>query len=155
MNLSQAQTLAVSLMKEHGIWQQGWRFEFDNAVKRFGVCKYRSKTIGLSAKLVGLNEQEQVKDTILHEIAHAIAGYKAGHGVEWKMVCIRIGAKPERCYSSADTTTPLLKYYAECGGCGKRHEKARLKLREVRRSCMCQSGKDWNDRVLLEFRARY
>jgi predicted SprT family Zn-dependent metalloprotease len=155
MNLSAAQTLAVSLMKQHGIWELGWRFNFDSAVKRFGVCKYRSKIIGLSAKLVTLNDEERVKDTILHEIAHAIAGFKAGHGIEWKRACIRIGAKPERCYSTDDTTTPDLKYYAKCGACGTVHQKARLRLREVRRSCMCQSGKDWRDRVLLEFKQRY
>lgn len=155
MNLSSAQSLAVSLMKQHKIWELGWRFEFDNAVRRFGVCRYRSKTISLSAKLVAINELDKVKDTILHEIAHAIAGHKAGHGIEWRMVCMRIGAKPERCYSSEDTNTPQLKYVATCGACGKTHQKARLKYKEARRSCMCQSGKDWNDRVLLEFKSRY
>ena len=155
MNLSSAQTLAVSLMKQHKIWELGWRFEFNNHLRAFGVCSYGNKSIQLSKHLTRLNDLETVKDTILHEIAHAIAGFKAGHGIEWKRVCIRIGAKPERCYTKEDTNTPQLKYYAVCGGCGKTHEKARLKLREVRRSCMCQSGKDWNDRVLLEFKARY
>lgn len=155
MNLTIAENLAISLMKQHGIYQQGWRFEFDNAFRRFGVCKYRSKTIGLSSKLVSINELDKVKDTILHEIAHAIAGYKAGHGIDWKLVCMRIGAKPERCYTSEDTNTPQLKYSATCGACGKTHQKARLKYKEARRSCMCQSGKDWNNRVLLEFKERY
>lgn len=155
MNLSIAQDLAVSLMKQHGIWELGWKFEFDNAVRRFGVCKHGSKVIGLSAKLVKLNDEERVKDTILHEIAHAIAGYRAGHGIEWKKVCVRIGAKPERCYTNEDTNTPELKYQAVCNACGKKHQKSRLRLKHVRRSCACQSGKDWNDRVLLEFKQTY
>ena len=33
-------------------------------------------------------------DTILHEIAHAIAGANAGHGPVWKAVAKRIGAAP-------------------------------------------------------------
>jgi predicted SprT family Zn-dependent metalloprotease len=155
MNLSVAQTLAVTLMKKHKLIDKGWTFKYDNAVKRFGVCMYRSKVIGLSRKLVLLNDKDKVVDTILHEIAHAIAGHKAGHGIEWKRVCERIGAKPERCYSSEDTNVVELKYYAKCGGCGNEYQRARLVHKEVRRSCKCQVGKEWNDRILLNFNSRY
>ena len=155
MNLSQAQVLAVSLMRQHGIWNEGWRFQYDNSVRRFGVCKYRSKTIGLSHKLVTLNDEEKVKDTILHEIALAIAGFKAGHGFAWQQVCIRIGAKPERCYTKEDTNTPKLKYHAVCGGCGKVHEKARLVNKTSRRACMCQSHLPWDKKQILIFKTRY
>jgi predicted SprT family Zn-dependent metalloprotease len=155
MELKLAQNLAVSLMKKHGLLDKGWCFEFDNSVKRFGVCKYRSKTIGLSAKLTTLNNEEKVKDTILHEIAHAIAGFSAGHGIEWKRVCIQIGAKPERCYDSTDTNMPTMKYQAVCGGCGRVHQKARIKHKEVRRSCKCQSHKSWDNKILLEYKTTY
>jgi predicted SprT family Zn-dependent metalloprotease len=155
MNLNQAQTLANELMVQHGISQLGWKFKFDNALKRFGVCRYRSKVIGLSRHLTALNSLELVKDTILHEIAHAIAGYNAKHGVEWKLVCIRIGAKPQRCYSNDDTNTPTLKYQAVCGGCNTLHQKARIKLKNVRRACMCQSHKPWSEKILLEFKQNY
>ena len=153
--LSYTENLAVSLMKKHGIWEQGWRFQWDNAKRRYGVCRYRTKTIGLSKNLVSLNTVERTKDTILHEIAHAIAGYKAGHGWEWKQVCIRIGAKPERCYTTEDTTVPLMKYYAVCGGCGKEHQRVKKMRVGAKVSCKCQSGKSWNDRVLLEYKQRY
>lgn len=156
MKLNDAQTLALKLMKKHNLIEKGWRFEFDNAVKRFGVCRFRRKVIGLSRKLVEVNDLDRVKDTILHEIAHAIAGHSAGHGNEWKRVCLRIGAEPERCYTSENTNVVQLKYYAVCGGCGKQHEKARIKRGfGVKISCKCQSGKDWNDRILLNFKSRY
>ena len=155
MNLSVAQTLAVTLMKKHRLIDKGWTFKYDNAVKRFGVCRFRSKTIGLSRKLVLLNDKEQVMDTILHEIAHAIAGHKAGHGIEWKRVCIQIGAKPERCYDTDDTNVVELKYYAKCGACGKEHQKARLVNKLARRSCNCQTGIDWDKKILLNFNSRY
>lgn len=151
MDLSLAKTMAISLMDEHGLLDKGWCLEFDNASRRFGICRYRPKVIGLSRKLVELNDMEAVKDTVLHEIAHAIAGYKAGHGVEWKMVCIRIGAKPQRCFSSKDTNMPKLKYQATCGGCGAVHQKSRIVKKHVRRACICQSNKEWNDRILLEY----
>ena len=31
----------------------------------------------------------------MHEIAHAIAGYKASHGPDWKKWAIALGCKPE------------------------------------------------------------
>ena len=74
MDLSVAEKLAISLMDRHGLLDKGWHFKYDNAVKRFGVCMFRPKVIGLSSKLTLLNDREKVKDTILHEIAHAIAG---------------------------------------------------------------------------------
>jgi predicted SprT family Zn-dependent metalloprotease len=155
MELKIAQNLAISLMDKHGLIDKGWYFEFDNSVKRFGVCKYRRKCIGLSAKLTSLNNTEKVKDTILHEIAHAIAGFGAGHGTEWKRVCIQIGAKPERCYDSKDTNMPTMKYEAICGGCGRVHQKARIVHKEARRACKCQSHKSWENKILLEFKTTY
>ena len=38
--------------------------------------------------------EEQIRDTVLHEIAHAIAGREAGHGLLWKVTARRIGATP-------------------------------------------------------------
>lgn len=155
MDLSVAEKLAISLMDRHGLLDKGWYFKYDNAVKRFGVCRFRSKCIGLSRKMVLLNGKEKVMDTILHEIAHAIAGFDAGHGEIWKHVCVQIGAKPNRCYNAAETNVVELKYYAKCGACGKEHQKARLVNKLAKRSCKCQVGKDWNDRVLLNFISRY
>jgi predicted SprT family Zn-dependent metalloprotease len=155
MNLHQAQTLANELMTKHGISQLGWTFEYDNALKRFGVCKFRPQVIGLSRHLTALNDLERVKDVILHEIAHAIAGNKVGHGTSWKLACIRIGAKPQRCYSSKDTKTPTLKYQAVCGGCNKVYQKARIRIKAVRVACKCQSNKPWNEKVLLEFKQNH
>lgn len=155
MNPQDAEKLAVSLMKEHRIWGRGWRFKYDKAIRRFGVCNFRTETIGLSLKLVEVNDEEKVKDVILHEIAHAIAGHSAGHGEIWKRVCLKIGAKPERCYSLADTNTVKLKYHATCDACGKEFERSRIKYKERRRSCPCQGGKSWDNRVLLEYKERY
>ena len=75
---------ANRLLVEHGLAQQGWRFKFDRARLRAGQCRYRSKTITLSKHYVALNvttRPEEVLDTILHEIAHALAGGRHGHDV--------------------------------------------------------------------------
>jgi predicted SprT family Zn-dependent metalloprotease len=140
MNLAQAQRLAVELMAQHGLTKtmeplrigmgaiahapvSPWRFEFDNARRRFGCCFYRHRLITLSKHLVALNDEAQVRDTILHEIAHAIAGPKAGHGPLWKAQAAAIGARPERCYSDENVITVTAKYQATCPTCGQEFKK--------------------------------
>lgn len=38
---------------------------------------------------------EDIKDTVLHEIAHAIVGGKHHHNNVWKACCNKIGCKPQ------------------------------------------------------------
>jgi predicted SprT family Zn-dependent metalloprotease len=152
MDLNKAEDLCRGLMNKHGL--SHWQFQYDNSVRRFGVCKYniynQSGVIGLSRKLVAVNDEEQVRDTILHEIAHALTrGH--GHDAVWKAKCVEIGAKPERCYSSKDTNMAEMRYQAICGGCGRKHQKTRIKYKEAKRSCKCQSHKGWDEKILLNY----
>ena len=76
----------------------GYRFKFDNAKRRFGLCSYRRKEISLSKPLASNNLDNffQINDTILHEIAHALS-YKihgdrgSGHCKRWVHVAKTIG----------------------------------------------------------------
>jgi predicted SprT family Zn-dependent metalloprotease len=139
MNLNDAKAIALALMLRHGL--RDWRFEWDRSSRRFGVCKFGSKVIGLSHKLVALNDEPKVRDTILHEIAHALCPVREGHGRIWKQKAIEVGAKPERCYKAADVTTPHAPYLGTCP-CGlvnlKRHR--RLKGRICRK---CRAPVAW------------
>lgn len=45
---------------------------------------------------------DQVTDTILHEIAHALAGPAARHGPAWKSIARRLGATPKSCAPEND-----------------------------------------------------
>ena len=83
---------ARALMDQHGI--EGWTFRFSAAQRRLGECREREKVILLSRRHAVSGAPGEVRDTILHEIAHAIAGAKAGHGPVWKAVAKRIGATP-------------------------------------------------------------
>ena len=149
MLLEHAESLAISLMIEHNIYQRGWKFKFDNAKRRFGVCKQRSKVISLSQHLVLLNEIEQVRDTILHEIAHALTpGH--GHDYVWKQKAEEIGCKPFRCYSSKEVATPKSKYEAVCVGCNYVHKRHRKAKRST--SCGHCSGGKYNPTFKLEFK---
>lgn len=116
MDLPAARKLARTLMDQHGL--ADWQFVFDRARRRFGVCRPRNKTIGLSAYLVHLNSDEEVRDTILHEIAHALTPGD-NHGDKWKAACVRIGAKPERCFKEdGEVRTVAAKLKIGCPVCG-------------------------------------
>lgn len=116
MELKQAQDLAVSLMAVHGLNQLGWRFTWDNAKTHYGVTKYRSQVIALSRPLTLLNAEDQVKNTILHEIAHVLAGAANGHNWNWQAMARQVGANPERCGTGLIAPS---KYAAKCVSCLK------------------------------------
>lgn len=148
MDLIYAAVLAKNLIAEHNIDKEGWSFKYDNAKKRFGCCHYKTKLITLSRYLVELNTEDKVKDVILHEIAHAIAGFEAGHGIKWKRVAEQIGCKPERCYDSKEVIQPKGNYEAVCPVCGYIHKAIRRKRKES--SCaICLPGKFDRSRLLV------
>lgn len=80
--------LANDLLKHHGLHE--WSFSLDRAKTRAGKCSYRKKTIYLSKHYVSASNADDVKDTILHEIAHALTPGD-GHGARWKSKAIEIG----------------------------------------------------------------
>jgi hypothetical protein len=83
--------LAHELMKQHGI--DDWRFTFDRAKTRCGCTDYSNKIISMSKYYVNdpSISQENIVNTILHEIAHVLAGYEAGHTEIWRAVAKNIG----------------------------------------------------------------
>ncbi len=99
MELVEAQKLAVTLMSRHGLIEAGWKFKFDGATKRLGLCTYTTKTISVSRHMAAAGTLEQVEQVILHEIAHALTGaynrfgQKIGHGPVWKAQARAIGYK--------------------------------------------------------------
>ena len=74
-----------------------WSLRFNGARKKLGLCHYGDKSIVLSREHALEGTPEQIADTILHEIAHALAGPGAGHGPAWKAVARRLGATPKSC----------------------------------------------------------
>lgn len=122
MLLTEAQQLATKHFKAYGL--DDWTFTFDNARQRFGLCNYTYRRISLSRHLVAMNDTEAVEQTILHEVAHAIAGHNAGHGYRWQQVALQLGHTGERCYSDT-VKKPEYKYIAKCD-CNQVHGRHRL-----------------------------
>jgi len=125
MKLEQAEGLAKHLMRLHGLPCE-WSFVFDRSKVRFGKCDYRRQQISLSRHLVELNGEEEVQDTILHEIAHALAPRGAGHGPKWRSLAIAIGCNGRRCYGH-EVARPMPKFKGTCPVCRRviyRHRRA-------------------------------
>lgn len=95
MELTAAVALAEQLVAHHGL--AGWTVVLDNAKRRAGVCHFGPRRIGLSAPLTVLHDEATVRDTILHEIAHALAGPRHRHDARWRLIARRIGCSGERC----------------------------------------------------------
>ena len=68
-----------------------WSFDFDHAKRRAGLCDYRRKRITVSRYLAARFEDDEIHQTLLHEVAHAVAGHTAAHGPEWKRVAMDLG----------------------------------------------------------------
>lgn len=124
-----AEKLAKELMQEHMplLITGGWTFGWHNSVRAFGTCHYGNKTISLSQSLVAMNDAERVKRTVLHEIAHAIAGKKAGHGRTWQRICRELGGDCIRNWSDENTNPVPPKYIGTCpaGHTSRRYRKPR------------------------------
>lgn len=78
-----------------------WSFGFDNAKTRAGLCNYTEKRITVSRYLASRYEDDEIHQVLLHEVAHAIAGTRAGHGPRWKAVAADLGYEGKRLHGGA------------------------------------------------------
>jgi predicted SprT family Zn-dependent metalloprotease len=126
VNRIEAQTLANSLMVQYGLTAQGWVFAWDHARRRFGACDYRRKQVRLSAILTPHVSAEHARNTILHEIAHALVGIGEGHGRVWRAKALEIGCNGKRCGTErVDIATRYIGVCPECKTEVKRHRRPR------------------------------
>jgi predicted SprT family Zn-dependent metalloprotease len=145
MTESEARNLALSLMAKHYLVR--WNFDFNNRIGSIGVCDYQKKTIYLSRYYLNIDGVD-IRDTILHEIAHALCPGD-GHGSLWKKTCIQIGATPERCVKVTRVAPKNKSFYkACCKSCGTEYNKYRL----LKRSYSCPvCANSYNEKYKLVF----
>ncbi|HEX6056605.1 MAG TPA: SprT-like domain-containing protein, partial [Intrasporangium sp.] len=98
MELSAALKLGRELMAAHGL--SDWVLNLDRARTRAGACRPARREISLSAHLTRLHPEDEVRDTILHEIAHALVGPGHGHDAVWRAKALAIGCSGQRCSSA-------------------------------------------------------
>lgn len=132
MDYPRAQRLVLDLVAAHGLTD--WTIKFNDKKREFGVCWHREKRLEFSKPLILANDEHELIDTVLHEIAHAFAGHAAGHGPEWKAVARRLGARPES--HSYDAKAAPGRYVGACP-CGEEFIKYR-RPRAVRLCIKCK-----------------
>lgn len=95
MDITKAQIIATELMAKH--LSSKWKLCWNEKIRIAGTCYKTKKLITLSKIYFFSNTESECIDTILHEIAHALCR-KRGHNKYWRAWCVKIGARPQRCY---------------------------------------------------------
>lgn len=120
MELVEVEKQAKMLMTAHGVGSL--EFGFDGGKRRIGATHsvkvgdtWLAKKITLSRHYAVLLGEDEIRDVILHEIAHALAGHKAGHGPLFAAACRKVGTKAQRCFAASDR--PAGRVTAECPEC--------------------------------------
>lgn len=141
----------VKDLKEMNLKKRGWGFQFGSSREWVGLCsadpntygKSKGKNIYVSIEFVKhwKGWEGEMKNTILHEIAHAIMfeifwfdkrhigalskidelhKISQGHGILWGLVCAKIKGSKERCSITIDTpgkSEQFKPYFYECPNC--------------------------------------
>lgn len=123
MNRADAVAMTRDLIALHGLDGAGWKPALVNTKSILGQCAYGPKQIRLSTVYVDHNDYDCIRQTILHEIAHALHGpcYKGArekpHGRRWQLIARSIGVKAPAATKKAEM--PDRRYVANCPTCGK------------------------------------
>jgi len=97
-----AMRTALDLMAQHGV-SGAYHFRWMTKKRTKGQCvppiDGRPGLIQLSRDYVALNDIDMVRNTILHEIAHAMVGCQHAHNNVWRRQFIAIGGDGSRTVS--------------------------------------------------------
>lgn len=88
-DLARVRVWAESLIRMH--LDESWTFAFDHAKRRAGLTDHATHRISVSRYLASRYEDDEVHQVLLHEVAHALAGFDAGHGPRWRRVAAELG----------------------------------------------------------------
>ena len=100
---------ARELLEQHHLAR--WRFHFDNGRTRAGSCQYGPQVISLAYEFAKHAPAEEIHDTLLHEIAHALVGKAHHHDDVWRAKAMAIGCSGRRCHD-LQFTPP--RYIVQC-----------------------------------------
>ena len=146
MELLKAKKLCIELMEKYGLTTaSGWSFKWIRSQRAAGRClckrkgfQYSGGEIQLSDFITSVHSEDEVKNTILHEIAHALTpGH--GHDYVWKMKAMSIGCSGDRCFEMTDELAEkkkeISKVIGTCPKCRKNFFMTRMPKRD--QWCKC------------------
>lgn len=126
-----------------------WSFAFDNAKRRAGLCNYSTHRISVSRYLAARYDDDEIHQILLHEVAHALAGPRAGHGPKWARIAADLGYVGRRTHDGevADELAPWI------GRCPAGHEHYRYREPVRPLSCgLCRRGFDAANLIDWQYR---
>lgn len=145
--LARVKTWANALIALH--LDASWSFGFDNAKTRAGLCNYTDKRISVSKYLAARYEDDEIHQVLLHEVAHAVAGTRAGHGPKWKAVAKELGYEGKRLHDGAIAN----EFAPWVGTCPAGH--LHYRYRKPARAMACgQCSRTFNSAHLIVWRER-
>lgn len=160
MDLGKARDIALKLMKKHDV--KDWTFKFQsieemNTKGRYilGKCNYRYKNIILCRELTQHEENEdRVRNTILHEIAHALdfnqRGIAGAHDKQWQRIAKSIGCVGNKCGDMSKVSLlKVAKWIGRCPKCQKKFYK--LVKPKTRLSCGKCGGNNFNAEFEIDY----
>ncbi len=138
---------AVALIAAH--LDDTWTFDFDHAKRRAGQCDFTRRRITLSRYLTARYDDETNLQTLLHEVAHALAGPEEGHGARWKRIARSLGYRGGVTHRG-ETATELAPWVGVCpnGHIAYRHRRA------SRPTSCAKCSRSFDDRFLFVWKRR-
>lgn len=137
MDINKAQTLARKVMDDANLHHIPFRL--DGGKRRLGATKFYGfkggpfmvKEITLSRHYAALLREDEVREVMIHECAHAIAGHEENHGPKFRTVVRSLGGT-----ATGPCMTPSAKpESAWIGTCSKGHTTEMYRAPQVVRSC--------------------
>lgn len=97
---------AAAVLRRLGLAEAGWTWGWldpsdhpDLAAKTgpdeelLGLCDHDARVLHFLRRHVLADPWPEVRDTLAHEVAHALAGFRAGHGARWQAWAGVLGAR--------------------------------------------------------------
>lgn len=147
-DLEWVRTVAHELIRTN--LDEGWSFAFDNAKKRAGLCNYTERRITVSRYLAQRHADEEVRQTLLHEVAHAIAGHAEGHGPAWRRVARELGYVGGTTHSG-EVAAEFARWL---GRCPNGHEFLRFRRPSNRAASCAKCSRTFDRAYLITWRER-
>lgn len=157
MDTREALRIAYQLMSRHRLVD--WRVELSRHTSTFGTCNDYTRVIQLSETLVRNNDEKQVRETILHEIAHALVGCHHDHDEVWRRKAIEIGCNGRTKYDIDEVDVPGIERTAVIGNTRyKKGDPIRVYLGRIGRPGMCEfvgfNHRNIKYKVLIKYQGR-
>lgn len=127
VSVSAAAKIAREEMAKHGLGPD-WSYGVDRALRRLGCCHGQQKRITLSRhflRCVGTSP-DNVRQVVLHEIAHALVGCEHKHDDVWRACALALGCSSTTACAKVPFKVAATKaryvMWCRCGNtCMRRH----------------------------------